>query len=145
MSQFIQLYCVAFSNSIRPSYLSTQSMPSNIKLKTGSVRPSLCQCWQDPAINEFLSLLNYYEFRLSETSNNHNSVNITARVTKVVPRLRDQYGPAINVVKYEVNRFKDCILYCFRNMTILKLCHQEEGRNFAPFSSQTHRLRDMTA
>ena len=59
----------------------TQSMPSNIRLKTGWIRSSLCQCWQGPAINEFLSfkIIELLRNSLSKTLKNikhkhHNKV-----------------------------------------------------------------------
>ena len=109
-------------------------MPSNLRLITGWIRPPLCQRWQHPAINEFRSFLNYFVIQK----------NTTLSILQLELQkwyLCDQYDPAINVFKYEIDRFKTMVwrierlyplTHSFRDMTILKkkLCHHEEGPPF---------------
>ena len=101
-------------------------MPSNIRLKTGWIRPPLCQRWQHPAINEFRSFLNY--FVILE--------NITLSISQLELQqwyLCDQYDPAINVFKYGLEDRKtvssDAQFPRYDHFE-KKLCHHEEGPPF---------------
>ena len=149
MSKFIQLYSVAFSNSTRPTrrhiypHMHTwQSMPSNKRLKTGLIRPSLCQCWHDPVINAFLSFLNYYVIVVQKLQKTIALSILQLELQKWY--LREQYDRAINVWWIEIlypqmHSLWDTTIWR-KNYAIMKRarrCCELKGRNFAPLSSQT--------